>query len=471
MVSGKKEKVITTDGQQTIFMRLFRALLQSPARISILGFATLVSMGTLLLMLPTASTAERLGFINAVFTATSATCVTGLVVVDTGTAFSLFGQLVILLLIQVGGLGIMTLSTLILMVAGRRPSLAGRMVIQDTFTHGEEQSLFSILRNVVIFTFVIEGLGIALMFFNFFPGRQIGDTLYLSVFHSVSAFCNAGFSIFSDSFMRYRDNWVLNLGICCLIILGGIGFPVLSELKRQFPYNGRTWSRLSLHSKLVLSVTAILLIGGSFLFILMEWRNTLAPLSQTDRFLAGFFQVVTARTAGFNTLPVKEMTNESLFFLLLLMFIGASPGSCGGGIKTTTLACLALLGVSRLRGKARPQLFRRTISEGSVGKAVSIVMTSLFLIVTATLLLLMTELGDTPHLESRGIFLELLFEVVSAFGTVGLSTGVTQGLSSAGKLIVTFVMFIGRLGPLVIAISVTRPTSRYYYAEESIMIG
>lgn len=472
MRTGKIEISAIGDWHRALIVRTFRSLLQSPARISILGFVALISVGTFLLMLPAASTDARLGFVNAFFTATSATCVTGLVVVDTGSAFSLFGQLVILLLIQVGGLGIMTVSTLILMMAGRRTSIAGRMIIQDSFTQGGEQSLFTILRDIFIFTLVIEGVGIVLMFFKFLPGREICDALYLSIFHSISAFCNAGFSIFSNSFVGYRDDWVLNLGICCLIIIGGIGFPVLSELKREFPFNGRTWVRLSLHSKLVLSVTTILLVAGSFLFILMEWRNTLAPLSQIDRVLAGFFQVVTARTAGFNTLPVKEMTNEALFFLLLLMFIGASPGSCGGGVKTTTLACLTMLGASRLRGKARPQIFRRSISERSVGKAVSIVMTSLFLIVTATLLLLMTEVGDIPHPESRGNFLELLFEVVSAFGTVGLSTGVTQGLSSAGKLIVTFVMFIGRLGPLVIAIAVTRRTSyRYYYAEESIMVG
>jgi trk/ktr system potassium uptake protein len=398
--------------------------------------------------------------------------VTGLVVVDTGKIFSLFGQLVILILIQAGGLGIMTLSTLFLMAAGRRPGLAGRIVIQDTFTSGGERSLYSILRDVALFTFAIEGMGMALMFFRFLPGRDVADALYLSLFHSVSAFCNAGFSLFSDSFMAYREDWVLSLVICLLIITGGIGFLVLSELKRQFPFNRRTWSRLSLHSKLVLSTTAILLIFGSLLLVFMEWDNTLAPLSVPGRCLAGFFQAVNARTAGFNTLPIGDLANETLFVLILLMFIGASPGSCGGGIKTTTLASLTVLGISRLRGKERPQLFRRTISNKSVGKAISVVMISMFVVVIGTMLLLMSELGEIPHPFSRGKFLELLFEVVSAFGTVGLSTGGTGGLSVEGKLILTFVMFVGRLGPLAIAIAVShRRAPSYYYAEEGIMIG
>lgn len=423
-------------------------------------------------MLPEASTDNGLRFVNALFTATSATCVTGLVVVDTGSALSSFGQLVVLGLIQVGGLGIMTISTLFLLVGGRRPSLAGRIVIHDTLTRGGGRSLYSILRDVVLFTIGIEGVGMVLMFFQFLPGKKTVDAIYLSLFHSISAFCNAGFSLFSKSFVAYREDFVLNVVSCFLIVIGGIGFLVLSELKREFPFNRRTWFRLSLHSKLVLSATAILLVSSSLLIILMEWHDTLAPLSFPGHFLAGVFQAVSARTAGFNTLPIGNMANETLFALILLMFIGGSPGSCAGGIKTTALASLVVLGVSRLRGQERPQIFHRTISERSTGKAISILMVSSVVIVTATLALLATELGDVPHPLSRGKFLELLFEVVSAFGTVGLSTGVTEGLSIAGKLILTFVMFVGRLGPLVIAIAVRRLAApRYHYAEEEIMIG
>ncbi|MBW2096636.1 MAG: hypothetical protein JRI80_17335, partial [Deltaproteobacteria bacterium] len=232
------------------------------------------------------------------------------------------------------------------------------------------------------------------------------------------------------------------------------------------------WARLSLHSKIVLFTTAILLVAGTFLVLSMEWNNTLKGPSVPGKILASFFQSVTARTAGFNTLPIGIMANETLFLMILLMFVGASPGSCGGGIKTTSFASLIALGISRVRGKEKTHCFRRTISEGSIGKAISIAMISGVVIAIATMALLITELGEMPHVASRGKFLELLFEVVSAFGTVGLSTGVTPGLSAVGKIIITMVMFIGRLGPLVIAMAVSRESApRYYYAEESIMIG
>jgi trk system potassium uptake protein TrkH len=223
---------------------------------------------------------------------------------------------------------------------------------------------------------------------------------------------------------------------------------------------------------LVLFTSAVLLFCGTIFILYMEWHNTLAPLALPDRFLSSFFQAVSARTAGFNTLPIGNMTNETLFTLILLMFIGASPGSCGGGIKTTSLATLVVLGMSRLRGQERPQLFGRTISAGSVGKAVSIVMLSMLVVCAGILTLQMTELGIASHLQSRGKFLELLFEVVSAFGTVGLSTGITAGLSVAGKVIISGIMFVGRLGPLAIGLALSRRSiSHYYYAEESIMVG
>ena len=451
---------------------LVKQLYQSPARISILSFAMLISIGTALLMLPAASASKSLKFVDALFTATSATYVTGLVVVDTAAALSQFGQLIILLLIQVGGLGIMTFSTIFLLMAGRRPSLTDRFVIQNTFTHRGERSLSSILKDVILFTFVMEVLGSVLLFIRFLPGRTVSDAAYNSIFHAVSAFCNAGFSIFAESFTGYRNDWMMNLVICILIISGGIGFLVLSELRHLHPINRRSWSRLSLHTKLAICTTAILLIASPLLIIIMEWRNTLAPLPINNRILAAFFQAVTARTAGFNTLVIGDMASVTLFIMLILMFVGACPGSCGGGIKTTTLASLTLFGLARLQGRPRPQVFHRTIAEASTGKAISLVMVSVVVVMLGTIAILATELRAIPQYLSRGKFLDLLFEVVSAFGTVGLSTGATAELSMAGKLIVAFVMFIGRLGPLVIAIAVSRRgTSRYHYAEESIMVG
>jgi len=425
-----------------------------------------------LLVLPISSTGQPLDFVDALFTATSASCVTGLVVVDTGSALTLFGQLVVLALIQVGGLGIMTLSTIFLLLTGRRLSFTENFAIKDTFTYTSESDLFSLLFDVVRFTMLIEFAGMIIMFLCFLPGRGVVQALYLSVFHAVSAFCNAGFSLFPDSFEAFRGDWIINCTICGLVLCGGIGFLVLRELKLRFPYNRRTWRRLSLHTKLTLSAAGVLILGGAGLILLMEWHNTLSELPVHDRVLAAFFQSVTARTAGFNTIEIEFLANETLFFLIMLMFIGASPGSCGGGIKTGAATTLFVLGFSRLRGHDRPQIFHRTISEVSVARAISVVLVSSIVIAGATLVILMLELGDVSHPMTRGKFLELFFEVVSAFGTVGLSTGGTRDLSVAGKFILTLVMFIGRLGPLVVAVAVSRQRPpRYYYAEETIMVG
>ena len=454
-------------------MGISKSIIRSPARTAIVGFALLIFTGTILLMLPAASSGEPVGFVNALFTSTSAVCVTGLTVVDTGSTYSVFGQFIIMMLIQFGGLGIMTMSTLFIMLAGKRPGLAGQIVVQDAFTHSRDRNILSILKDVFLFTGVIEGVGIVILFFVFLQENSVPRALFLSVFHSISAFCNAGFSVFSDSFVKYRENWVLNLVICFLIISGGIGFLVLSELKRKFIVKHRALSRLSLHSKIVLSTTFILIFSGMVFILVMEWSNTLAPLSISGRFQAALFQSVTARTAGFNTLPIGNMANETLFLLILLMFIGASPGSCGGGIKTTSLATLVVLGFSRFQGSDRPLLFNRTISATSVGKAVSVVLLSAIVICIGIMLLLITEIGNVPHSQSQGQFLELFFEVVSAFGTVGLSTGITGSLAKMGKVILSMVMFVGRLGPLVVGVAVSRDTvaARYYYAEEPIMVG
>jgi trk system potassium uptake protein TrkH len=425
-----------------------------------------------LLIFPISSTGKSLEIIDAFFTAVSASCVTGLVVVDTGTALSKFGQMVVLLLIQIGGLGIMTISTLFLLIAGKRPSFTGQLIVQDTFTRGTEKGVPSIIREVVFFTLVIEAVGAAILFIRFFAEKDVMEAVYFSIFHSISAFCNAGFALFPDSFIAYRNDWVLNLTIGFLIIAGGLGFLVLSELKRNAHFKSRIWFHLSLHSKLVLSVSGLLIIFGTFVFAIMEWHNTLASLSVTGRFLSAFFQSVTARTAGFNSIPIGNLANETLFFLVILMFIGASPGSCGGGIKTTTFASLVVLALSRFRGGNHPQVFNRTISNASIAKAISVVLISTTLIILAAMVILMSELGEIPHPMSRGKFLELLFEIVSAFGTVGLSTGITPELSHAGKFILSLVMFTGRLGPLIIAVAFSRNRAAlYHYAEEGVMIG
>lgn len=444
----------------------------SPLRVSVLAFALFILAGAAFLMSPFCSPGRPLRFIDALFTATSAACVTGLTVLDTGKDLSRIGQIVVLVLIQVGGLGIMTMSTVFLLVAGRRPSLGARMVVQDTFTHRGDRDVRSMILDVVRFTLVIELCGATLLLARFGGMYPMGEALYLSIFHSVSAFCNAGFSTFSNNLEGFVGDPLVSLTVAVLIVCGGIGFLVLRELKLLFRGRGRANRCLSLHSRLVLVTSGALIGGGSLLILLMEWGNTLAGLSVGEKLLASFFQAVTPRTAGFNTLPIGSMANQTLMLMVILMFIGASSGSTGGGIKTGTFATLVVMGVSRLLGYPEPKAFGRTISPGSVARAMSVTMVCAAVVLLGTLLLQMTEVGSSPSPGARGRFLELLFEVVSAFGTVGLSTGVTPALTDGGKLLIVLIMFMGRLGPLVMAVAVARQrTVRFRFAEESIMIG
>jgi trk system potassium uptake protein TrkH len=447
----------------------------APIKLPLLSFAGLILIGTLLLMLPAAANGPRLAAVNALFTATSATCVTGLVVVDTGSRLSLFGQTVVLVLIQCGGLGIMTFSTVFILLMTGRFSLAQRSVIQDTFTHGPDTRLPSLVRHVVLFTLVLELTGAALLFLRFSTMYQPARALYFAVFHAVSAFCNAGFGLYSQSLMDFNSDPLVNLTVALLIICGGLGFLVLLELKRMFlePHQERRARRLSVHTKLVLTLTGLLLALGTLGFLLCEWNQSMAELPFLTKLMAAFFQSVTTRTAGFNTLNFGKMANVTLLFTILLMFIGAASGSTGGGIKINTLGVLFALGRSRLRGEEATSIFHRSLTPQTVGRAISVFVMAVIVVYAATMALTVSELGTTIHAESRGLFLELLFEVVSAFGTVGLSVGITSMLSTVGKLILVVVMFVGRLGPLSIAVALSgRDRSyKFKYAEENVMIG
>lgn len=444
----------------------------SPLRLSVLAFAGFILLGAAVLMLPFSSSGPPIGFVDALFTATSAACVTGLTVLDTGRDLSRMGQVVVLALIQVGGLGIMTMSTVWLLMAGKRPSLGARLVVQDAFTHRGDRDVRSMILDVVRFTLVLELCGAGLLLARLVGLYPLGEAVFLSLFHSVSAFCNAGFSTFSNNLEDFAGDALVSLTVAFLIISGGIGFLVLREIKFLLWRKAGGRQCLSLHSRLVLVTSGALIGLGTILVLLMEWDNTLAHLSLWEKLLASFFQAVTPRTAGFNTVPIGSMANQTLMVVLLLMFIGASSGSTGGGIKTGTFATLVAMGFSRLRGYPEPKAFGRTISPGSVARAMSVTMVCASVVLVATLLLQVTEVGSSSSAVARGRFLELLFEVVSAFGTVGLSTGITPGLTDAGKLLLTLVMFLGRLGPLVVAVAVARQrTVRFRFAEESIMIG
>jgi len=449
-----------------------RGRLLTPERSLVLSFVLLIAVGSSLLHMPAAARGRPASLIDAIFTATSAVCVTGLTVVDTGTFYGPLGQVIILVLIQVGGLGIMTFSVFFYLLLGRSIGFGDRRIIQDTFSQLPIRNIYMLLKSVFLYTIVIESAGIVVLFLGWKGSFPLVKALYLSLFHAVSAFCNAGFSLFPNSLVDFKEGLLVNFSITSLIILGGIGFIVLREVletglrrKRQF--------RLSLHSKVVLATSLALIVFGTLVVFAVERGNTLQNLSLGRQVLASYFESVTSRTAGFNTIPTVDLSNATCFILVLLMFIGASPGSCGGGIKTTNLATLVSLAVNRYRGRDQANIFKRTIPSETVSRSVSIILASLLAVIVVTVLLLITQLGNTSHMESRGLFLEYLFEAVSAFGTVGLSMGVTAGLDVAGKLIIIVLMLVGRLGPLTLAFAMARRVRKggYQYVEENIIVG
>jgi len=444
----------------------------TPERTLILSFLIMILVGTCLLNLPYAARENSASLIDALFTATSAVCVTGLIVVDTGSFYSQFGQMIILILIQVGGLGIMTFSVFFYLLLGRSIVFRDKRIIQDTFSQFPLRNIYGLLKSVFLYTIIIEFIGALFLFIGWRDHFPLMTALYFSLFHAISAFCNAGFSLFSDSFVGFQDNILINLSVTSLIILGGIGFIVLKEifesgLRRTPPL------RISLHAKVVLTTTATLIVLGTLFIFFIERDSSLLKFSMGEQILISYFQSITSRTAGFNTIPMVGLSNATCFILVILMFIGASPGSCGGGIKTTNLAMLVSLAVNRYKGRERAHVFKRTIPHETISRSISIILASGLTVTIITIFLLITQMGDLSHIESRGLFLEYLFETVSAFGTVGLSMGVTTKLDLAGKLIIIVMMLLGRLGPLTLAFAMARRMKKmqFQYAEENIIVG
>lgn len=435
----------------------------------LLSFAGLIAVGTLLLSLPVSwGPGRSIGVVDALFTATSAVCVTGLVTVDTAAAWSPFGQGVILGLIQVGGLGLLTFSTFFLVLVGRPIPLSQKGVIAHS--HGKLHHLDAkaLLVRIVSYALAIEAAGAVILtaFFSGEAGWRAG--IWRGVFHAISAFCNAGFSLFPNSLEDFAGSWIVNLTVIGLIILGGIGFLVITDVEEWL----RRRRRLSLHTKVVLATSGTLIAAAAVGFYLFEADNALAGRSASERMLITLFQSVTPRTAGFNTVPYGTLTNAALMMTMILMFIGGSPGSAAGGVKTSTAAILFGVLFSRARGLRHATLFRRTVSERTVGEAVAIVLLSVVVVMTATFLLQWTELHAQAHPGVRGEFLSLNFEAVSAFGTVGLSMGETFGLAGSSKLALVALMFIGRLGPLTLALGLSRRRrAEYQYAEEPVLVG
>jgi len=436
-----------------------------PSKVLVIGFALIILFGAFLLTLPIATqNGEGLKWIDALFTSTSATCVTGLVVVDTGTTFTRFGQIVILSLIQVGGLGFMTFATFFAVLLGKRISLKERLLLQESLNNMSFAGIVHLVKRIFIFTVVIELVGGVLLAIRFAFDMPIKRAIYYGVFHSISNFNNAGFDLMGEfrSLTGYVDDPLVNLVVCALITLGGIGFIVMNEI-----YEFNRTRRLSLHTKVVLRTSALLLMIGTVLIFILEFNNpkTLQPLSMTGKILGSLFQSVTPRTAGANTLNIPDLTQTTLFIIIILMFIGASPGSTGGGIKTTTFATLLGAVRSQIKGKEDVVFFKRRILYDTIYKALTVMVSGLLIVMTVTLLLTITDSGKD--------FLMILFEATSAFGTVGLSMGLTPELSTMGRMLIILTMFTGRVGPLTIAFAVTlrRHSDPFKNPKGKIMIG
>jgi trk system potassium uptake protein TrkH len=445
----------------------------NPATVIALSFLMAIMVGTLLLSLPMATHSRHISLADALFTATSATCVTGLTVVDTGTYFTLFGQLVILALFQIGGLGIMTFSTFFAVLLGKRMSMTDRLIMQDALDYFELGSIGKLIKRILLVTFSIELMGAMPLFLRWQPKLGTWRAAYHAVFHSVSAFCNAGFSLYATSMLSYQQDTVVNLGMISLIILGGLGFVVLLDVTKFFLLKlKKKRGHLSLQSKVVLTTSLSLIISGGLLLWLLERNNILQPISGKGQLLASLFQAVTCRTAGFNTLPIGSLTTVSLVIMIILMFIGASPGSTGGGIKTTTFTIFIATLRSMIYGHQDVNLFRRTIPRKSIHKAAAIIGLSALVVISASIILIGTEKAQLFGM-AKGYTVRILFEVVSAFGTVGLSTGITPQLSIVGRLLITLVMFVGRIGPLTLALAISKikPPPPYKYPEGKITVG
>ncbi|CAI6083207.1 Ktr system potassium uptake protein B [Paenibacillus sp. JJ-100] len=436
----------------------------SPPRILVLGFAGIIMIGTLLLMLPFSSrSGDSLAFIDALFTATSAVSVTGLVVVDTGTYFSVLGQVIIAILIQIGGLGFMTMSTLVAIAFKRKISLKERLILQEAMNQTTMEGIVRLIRKVVIYSLILEGICGTLFALRWSFDMPIGQAIYYGYWHAISLFNNAGFDMFGDfsSLTDYVNDPLVNFTAMFLIVTGGIGFVVLSDL-----VDYHKTKKLSLHSKVVLLITALLIVIGALVIFVFEFSNprTLGGLNWGGKMLGSFFQSVTPRTAGANSVDIAGLRQATQFFMIILMFIGASPGSTGGGIKTTTFLIMAGAVIAMMRGREDIVFFRYRLLQERIFKALTITLLALLFIITVTMILSTTE--DSG-------FLMILFETTSAFGTVGLSLGLTLKLTTFGKLMICFTMFAGRLGPITLAYALGQKKGKdlYRYPEGKMIIG
>jgi len=441
------------------------------ARTICLGFLAVIAIGTILLMMPfSTSSGTWNNLIVAVFTSTSAVCVTGLSVVDPGSYFSFWGQLFIALLAQIGGLGYMTTTTFLILLIGRKFDMRQKIAIQQALDRPGMSGSSQVIRSIIATTLIFEITGVFLLLPAFVPDHGWKNGLWLAIFHSINAWNNAGFSLFKDNLISYQSSFLVVFTITMLIVFGGIGYQVILEIYiwlRDRILQKTTAQVFSLDFKVATSTTIILLVLGTIAFFCIEIRNpgTFGSLNFRDQILVAWFQSVTPRTAGFNTIDISKMTTAGLFITIALMFIGASPGGTGGGMKTTTLRVLTSCTKAILQGKEEVLLYERKIAISLILKAVGVLVGSVATVILATILISLTD----PTLD----FIQILFEVVSAFATVGLSTGITGTVSTAAKLVLILTMYVGRVGVLLLMSAILgdpRPT-RIHYPEENLLVG
>lgn len=442
---------------------MIRKLKKNPPLIVCLSFFALIFLGACLLDLPIASVnGERIGFLDAFFTSTSASCVTGLIVANTASQWTVFGKIVIIILIQIGGLGTMVFLSLVAMVFNRRIGITERRIIREQTNADTSKGIIRLVIYIIKFSLSVELIGAILLATKFIPDFGIKKGILFSLFHSVSAFCNAGFDITGNSLIDYVSDFTVNIAISLLIIFGGLGFTVFIDIYRK-----KNFKNLNLHSKVVTSVTAILLLVGTIAFFLIEHNGgAMEGLTLKGKVLSSFFMSVTARTAGFNSIDISKMQESSLIVTIMLMFIGASPASTGGGIKTTTFGVLLFSTISFLRGNKETEIFHKTISRESLIKSLCIFTLSSALVIFSSLLITINEQG-------KFLYLDILYEIVSAFGTVGISRGITANLSALSKIVLIILMYLGRVGAATLGIGIlNRKTKKHTrYSEGKIIVG
>lgn len=452
-----------------LLIRIIKNL--SPQSILVLSFVIVIIIGSILLKQSFALNGNHISYVDALFTSASATCVTGLIVVDTGSFFSIHGQLIILFLIQLGGIGVMSFSVLFLFFFRGKFGIGSRELIQETIAFFNTVDIGALLKSVFIFTFIIESIGAFLLTFRFLFDMPIKEAIFSGIFHSISAFCNAGFSLNSDSLMKYTDDIYVNIVVSLLILIGGIGFIVIYEIK-NLSFKNFSIKKLSLHSRVALKFSFILILAGAIFIFVFEYNVSMKDMTLDGKILSSIFQSITARTAGFNTIDIYRLSMPSLFFLINLMFIGASPASTGGGVKTTTIIVLISYVISRIKDAKFVNIGFNTLPNSIISKAIVIVVFSISIIVSSSFLLTILELQNAHFGSNSERFVQIFFEAVSAFCTVGLSTGITADFSFGGKFVLIFLMLAGRVGPLTIATAIGSKESQVIkYAEDNLLVG